>query len=281
MPRSEPVSGRFLGNNADSLFLDAGGETRSVPLADIGRLQVRSRSIKQGLLIGGVAGFGTLAMLYAGQEPEGGGSGVLFVGAMGGILGGFVGSMVGLAVPRWSEEYAAGGRESGVGTAAEPPTVEAVPAIADDIGEKGPARVRLELLGGYDALGKAQGMIGGRMLFMGNPFFHWGVDYSWLPYGHSESRAGLSFVFGPAFRWKNLRPFVLLGAGVYSNTYEIWAAGGDRAKMTDHDFVAQVGPGIRFGVNRFAFLVEAKYQVMAIGEYDDVLVLAGGLSAFF
>lgn len=283
MPRSGTVSGRFLGNTADSLFLDAGGETRSVPLADIGRLRVRGRSMKQGLLIGGLAGCGTMAMLAAGQQFEGGGggSGILFAGAMGGILGGFVGSMVGLAVPRWSEEYAAGGKEIGAWTAAQEPAVETAPPAADDIRQHGPPRTRVELLGGYELLGKAQAMVGGRFLFMGNPQFHWGVDYSRVAYGNSESRAGPSFVFGPVFRIKNLRPYVLLGAGVYSNTYEIRLAGGGREKTTDHNFVAQVGPGIRFGMNRFALLTEVKYQVMAVGEFDDVLILSGGVSVSF
>jgi len=282
VPQYGDVSGRFLRNNPDSLFMNLHGETRSVPLAGIDRLWLRKNSMKQGLLIGGVAGFVTLAALYSGEDSEsdGGAGGVLFIGAIGGILGGFAGSMVGLAVPRWRLEYDA----TGGGAAGRPVPMRPggpSPPVEENAQRRRAGKAEVEVFGGYDALGRAQSIVGGRFLLAGSPGFQFGIDIAGISYADEERRTGFSFVCGPSFTANNLRPRVLVGAGVYSRTYEVQTAYGGPMEQTDHNFIVQISPGVCFGLGRLGLLVEGRYQIMAIGEFDDLLAVAGGLNYSF
>ncbi len=108
------IERQLLRASGDTLFLSArgggGGAETVVPLQDLRVLWQRGRATKTGALVGGIVGAVGLTVLFEAlsglsDEPDAGGSTVLWGVALGGGGGALLGGLIGSAIPKWHRRY--------------------------------------------------------------------------------------------------------------------------------------------------------------------------------
>ena len=281
------VAGKFLRNTSDSLFLAVHSQEYPVLLPQVNKLWDRGRSTSQGMLIGAAIGFVGFAVGVSGSSNGDAGGSAVIAGVAGGVAGGFLGSLVGLAVPRWRLRF-----DSPTSTAYDS-TPMADGTLPSEELEKDTARFStswtLELLGGF-ASDDMDTWFGGRIMRVLNGF-QLGVEVSGFNKSSydaiydvttTEQLLGVSFLCGPRFRLGGARPYLMVGPSVMREKVEREASDALDAYKEEKTIVGfAAASGVRFGGRRWHLLVEAKYQAMARGYYDDVLGVVGGAGLDF